>query len=214
MKTDKSKFKLQRPPMKSMKDIAYEAISSSILSGDIPAGFKLVEADLASQLNVSRGPVREALQRLEQEGLVCSFPYRGAVVAEISEHETREVYIPIRRIIERYAYLQARELLSDEDYTALVAIVDKLHDACLRQDAEEAATLDSEFHDTLVNKCVGPTLRAIWRSLSSRVYIQIHSLTRMEPSITHIAEQHYELLRALRTNDLEMLDKLMSEHIS
>jgi DNA-binding GntR family transcriptional regulator len=220
MELNKPKFTLKKRKIKSMKDIAYEAISESILSGNIPAGDRLIEAELSRQLNISRGPIREALLRLMQEGLVYSYPYKGAVVAEISAKETREVYIPIRMIVERYAFHQARHILTDEDYDYLYSLVDELYQACKDGDTDKIAKLDTEFHEAIVEKCASPTLRAIWSSLSSRISLQIFSQTRFANSATSpdnstvdIADEHSELLQCLKSNDMEKLDILLDDHI-
>jgi len=220
MEKSKTEYTLRKQDIKSLKDMAYEAIGESILSGIIPAGAKLVETELSKQLNISRGPIREALLHLEQEGLVCSYPYRGTVVAEISAKETEEVYIPIRMIVERYAFRQAPAILAPEDYLDLASLVQGMFQACRKMDTELIARLDSRFHETVVMKCTGPTLRAIWRSLASRISLQIHSQTRCAnlsaltaESSDAIAHEHEILLQCVRENNLEKLDALLDEHI-
>ena len=82
-----------------------EILRSAIIAGRYEPGERLIEATLSSELGTSRGPVREALRQLENEGLVMSFPYRGAVVLGVSDEEVQEVLIPIRLTLERYSFV-------------------------------------------------------------------------------------------------------------
>ena len=88
------------------QDILF-GLRSGILSGEIPAGTRLLEIPLATELGVSRGPVREALRQLEQEGLVEFFPHRGAVVVGVGESEIETIYA-IRALLEERAFAKAR----------------------------------------------------------------------------------------------------------
>lgn len=213
MEYRKARYALEKPVVKSMKQAAYEAIGGLILSGGVQAGERLVETELSKQLNISRGPIREALMRLEQEGLVCSSPYRGTTVAEISPKETREVYIPIRKIVERYACRQAHAMLSSEDYARLGALVESLRAACAARDAQAVAELDAQFHGIVVDRCAGPTLRAIWRSLFARISLQIYAQTKLADITAAIADEHSGLLECMRTGDMARLHALLDEHI-
>ena len=82
-----------------------EILRSAIIMGSYEPGERLIEATLSTELGTSRGPVREALRQLENEGLVMSFPYRGAVVLGVSDEEVQEVLIPIRLTLERYSFI-------------------------------------------------------------------------------------------------------------
>src|SRR5688572_10440706 len=96
-----------------------EVLRSWIIAGRYEPGERLIETTLSTELGTSRGPVREALRQLENEGLVMSFPYRGAVVLGVSDEEVQEVLIPIRLNLERYSFARALELLTDDDFAEL-----------------------------------------------------------------------------------------------
>ena len=115
-------FKFQKTPQLSRKDFAYESIKQAIITGNLAPGDRLREADIAAQMGISRGPVREAFNRLAQEGLIHSHPYRETVVAEMNPEQTEEIYVPIRRTLETYAAQHAHEKLTDQDYTRLEEI--------------------------------------------------------------------------------------------
>ena len=96
-----------------------EILRSSIITGAYEPGERLIESTLSKELGTSRGPVREALRQLENEGLVISFPYRGAVVLGVSDEEIQEVLIPIRLTLERHSFAHALDELTDADFAEL-----------------------------------------------------------------------------------------------
>src|SRR5687768_1927778 len=100
-------------------------LRTGILSGDIRPGTRLLEVPLANELGVSRGPIREALRQLEQEGLVEFFPHRGAVVVGVAEAEVETIY-GIRALLEGRAFARACRVVTDEDIDALAATVAKM----------------------------------------------------------------------------------------
>src|SRR5215216_6176661 len=96
-----------------------EALRTAIISGRYEPGDRLIESALSAELGTSRGPVREALRQLENEGLVMSFPYRGAVVLGVSDEEVQEVLIPIRLTLERYSFMHALGRITEEEFAEL-----------------------------------------------------------------------------------------------
>src|SRR4051794_38330620 len=96
-----------------------ESLREAILVGRYADGDRLIEDRIARELKTSRGPVREALRQLEHEGLVVSFPYRGAVVLGVSEEEVHEVLIPIRLTLERFSFTKAHERMEEADFAEL-----------------------------------------------------------------------------------------------
>lgn len=209
---ENNNLKLPRQEAKSLKDLAYDAISDGILSGEIPVGTRLKEPELSAQLGISRGPIREALNSLTQDGFIISIPHKGAVVAEVSVRETEEVYIPIRRIVEHYAFLNAHHVLKADDYTYLEEIIQNLADAYRSQNMELVAKLDFEFHRYVVSKCTSPALNSIWHSLSARITRRIYSQTRVAHLAVNIVEQHRNLLHIVKKGDKKQLKLLLEDH--
>lgn len=212
MRENTNNLKLSRQEAKSLKDLAYDAISDGILSGDIPVGTRLKEPELSEQLGISRGPIREALNLLMQDGFIVSIPHKGAVVVEVSARETEEVYIPIRRIVEHYAFHKAHHLLNANDYAYLEEIIQELAKAYRDQNMESVAKLDFEFHRYVVSKCTSPALNSIWHSLSARITRRIYSQTRVAHLAVNIVEQHKELLQIVKRGDEEQLKLLLQGH--
>ena len=103
-------------------------LRTGILTGDIAPGTRLLEVPLANELGVSRGPIREALRQLEQEGLVEFFPHRGAVVVGVAEAEVETIY-GIRALLEGRAFARACRVVTDDDIDALAETVARMIEA-------------------------------------------------------------------------------------
>ena len=117
-------------------------LRSGILNGEIPPGTRLLEIPLATELGVSRGPVREALRQLEQEGLVEFFPHRGAIVVGVAESEIETIYA-IRALLEERAFAKACRVVDDAELDALAETVEQMIEA---SEAGDVAAVDRARH--------------------------------------------------------------------
>lgn len=209
-------YQLKRGRIKSLKDIAYESIKEAILSGQLKPGEQLTESEISRQLDISRGPIREAFHQLAMEGLVYSEPYRRTVVAEFSQDEANQVYFPIRQQIERYACIQASTLFSEKDYMFLEECIAEMEVDCREQNIESISRKDADFHRYIVSRCTSGTLSSIWESLAAHFYGKIFFHNRLKwdrPEFSYIPEEHRELLAAIQANDAVLIDSLIHAHI-
>jgi DNA-binding GntR family transcriptional regulator len=184
----------------------------AIATGELEPGERLVERDISARSGVSRGPVREAIMILEQEGLVVSHPYRGAQVAPVSADEVREVLVPIRQTIERFAFRNAAAL--PDLLGRLEGIVRDMESAARRGDADRLADLDVDFHEAVIRAAGHPQTLQIWRTIQPRVRAYFVRDAPAHPSPDEIPRQHRELLEALRTGDPATVDRAVTEHIA
>ena len=122
------------PPaaVRSLRHWIADTLREAIITGRLEPGDRLRELDLSQQMKVSRGPVREALRQLEQEGLIVSFPHRGTEVVGVSAEEVRHVLIPIRLTLERFAFRHALPILAEDDFVILERLVHEMREAGLR----------------------------------------------------------------------------------
>jgi DNA-binding GntR family transcriptional regulator len=127
-------------------------LREAIVSGQLAPNERLIEDDLAKEFGVSRGPVREALQRLEQEGLVESFPHRGTAVMDVSLDEIAKVLIPIRLILEEHAFLAVQGRLRESDVATLTACIKDMRSA----DVPRSVEADIQFHRTVLERANKP----------------------------------------------------------
>lgn len=190
-----------------------EALRAAILSGRFEPGDRLIEERISQELDTSRGPVREALRQLEHEGLVQSFPYRGAVVLGVSEEEVHEVLIPIRLTLERFSFAKALERMSDADFADLGRLVWVMEQAASAGDLHKVVEADLSFHEVVIGHAGQPHAVQIWRSIAPRVraYFLRHGKFR---DLEVIVDEHRELLTTLQTRDLDAVIPLLEEHIA
>src|SRR5688572_4522815 len=147
------------------------ALRAAILNGEIAAGTRLLEADVAARMGVSRAPVREALRQLEQEGLVESFAHRGAVVTGLPEDEVDAIY-ELRALIESKAIERVCRTATPEQIATLDALVEEMQRARSRADTAEVAELDLRFHGRLIDLSGFSLLRHSWSSLDGLVRVK------------------------------------------
>ncbi len=207
----------------SLRQRALATMRDAIIGGRFRPGDRLVEEDLCAQLGVSRGPVREALRQLEQEGLVVSFPYRATEVIGVSLEEVREVLIPIRLTLERFAFRHALPRLTAGDLAELEGLVVAMDAAAETGDqASPAARSDAlsviveadvRFHELLLQRAAQPHSLQIWRAISPRVRAHFYRSGPRHASLAEIADEHRELLAAIRTGDIERTLAVLEPHI-
>ncbi len=190
-----------------------ETLREAIVSGRFQPGDRLVEEDICHQLGVSRGPVREALRQLEQEGLVVSFPYRATEVIGVSHEEVREVLIPIRLTLERFAFRHALPLLTTEDFAALEGLVATMAQAARAGALERIVEADVRFHELVLERSGQLHCLQIWRTISPRVRAYFYRVSPRHTSLEEIADEHRELLDALLTRDPDRVLATLAPHI-
>ncbi|MGB4137226.1 MAG: GntR family transcriptional regulator [Microbacterium sp.] len=196
----------------SLRDRVASTIRESILDGSLPPGAKLTEPELARQLETSRGPIREALRDLEQEGLVKSQAHRSVRVVEITREEVLEVLLPIRLVIEEYGFRRAVSTFSDEDLGALGKILDDMKDAAAAGDAEAVGYLDIEFHRYVIESAGQEQCAQIWRSLQPRIRAHFRKEQKTQP-LDSVVDEHAQLLEALESRDADLLMNRVNDHV-
>jgi DNA-binding GntR family transcriptional regulator len=190
-----------------------EALREAIVGGRLEPGERLIEERLSKMLATSRGPVREALRQLEHEGLVMSFPYRGAVVLGVSEEEVREVLIPIRLTLERFSFVKAMQLLTDDDFAELGKQVWVMEEAARQNDLPRQVEADLHFHDIVLSHAGQPHAVQLWRSITPRIRAYFLRYGKFR-DLDVIVEEHRELLAALQSRDPEVLLPVLDVHIT
>lgn len=189
-----------------------EILRTAIISGRFEPGDRLIESALSAQLGTSRGPVREALRQLENEGLVMSFPYRGAVVVGVSDEEVHEVLIPIRLTLERYSFAQALEKLTEDDFAELGKQIWLLEQAGKANDLLKLAEADLGFHEIVITASGQLHTVQIWRTIWPRIRAYFYRYESFR-SFEQTVEEHRVLLAALQTRDPTIVLAQLERHI-
>ena len=190
-----------------------EALRSSIIAGRYEPGERLIETALSTELGTSRGPVREALRLLENEGLVMSFPYRGAVVLGVSDEEVQEVLIPIRLTLERYSFARALERLTDDDFAELGKQIWLMEEAGKANDLIKLVEADVCFHEIVITASGQLHTMQIWRTIGPRIRGYFYRYERSR-SFQETVEEHRILLAALQTREPALALAQLERHIA
>jgi DNA-binding GntR family transcriptional regulator len=182
-----------------------------ITKGSLAPGAQLVEMDIAGALGVSRGPVREAIQRLTQEGLLVSIRNRGVFVAEFGESDIRDIY-EARTAVEKAA---AGLLVSGDHHEAGLDLLVKVQDmeaARLESDSEAMSEADVAFHEKLVAMASSPRLSRMHGTLLTETRMCLNRLEgRYLDESVRVAE-HRHIAEALRDGSRELVMKLLDAH--
>ncbi|MDH6283916.1 DNA-binding GntR family transcriptional regulator [Rhodococcus sp. LBL1] len=201
-------------PPESRREWLLKSLRKAITSGQLSPGDRLVERDISAQTGVSRGPVREAIMLLEQEGLVVSHSFKGAAVVGVSREEAENVLIPIRLVLEEFAFRHASTKLSDADFAHLESLIEEMRAAAAEGDRQLLADADTRFHEAVIVQCGWLHCVQVWRSISPRVRMYFAQDAVEHASLDAVPAQHEELLLALRTRDPDKSAQAAREHIA
>jgi DNA-binding GntR family transcriptional regulator len=190
-----------------------EILRSAIIMGTYEPGDRLIEATLSTELGTSRGPVREALRQLENEGLVMSYPYRGAVVLGVSDEEVQEVLIPIRLTLERYSFTHALDRMTDEDFAELGKQVWLMDQAAQADDLARHVEADLRFHEIVIAASGQTHTVQIWRTIWPRIRAYFYRYGRGQ-DLERMVEEHRDLLAALQSRDRKLMLAQLERHIA
>ncbi len=190
----------------------YEELKRIILESRVPLGGKLNEGELAAALGVSRTPVREAINRLEKEGLVQIFPQRGAFVVGFSEKDVFELFL-IRENLEGLAARLAAERINEEDLVKLESCIHGFKEPFTEKDVQRYAKEDFKFHQMVVALSDAQRLIKLIATLHDQIRIfrltTVGLSTRMKTSLN----EHRLLIEAFRRKDAEKAEQGMRRHI-
>jgi DNA-binding GntR family transcriptional regulator len=212
--TETSSLALKPRQRRVLMDDVTDAIREAILSGKLTAGTRLIEDDLAAQLNVSRGPIRQAIFRLQQEGLVVHETHRGASVATVASDDIAEIY-SLRTALERLAVEQACRKATTADLEPLEAIL-VLFRSIPRTDItrKRVAELDMEFHDALFRAARHQRLYRTWQTLRSQVMVFLLLRDALpDDYLDSWHRDHKGLLDLIRARDVGAAVTASEQHI-
>ena len=200
---------------KPLRDVVFETLRDAIITQVLKPGERLMEIQLADEMGVSRTPVREAIRKLELEGLVVMVPRKGAYVAGVSMKDIHEVY-EVRAALEMLAVSLAAERITDEELDALERQV--LRESEAEANADEHSLdniiyIDSSFHDIIYQAAHNQRLVQFVNILQEQLQrFRAASLSRPGRSKTAL-EEHKQIVEALAERNGELAAKLAKEHI-
>ncbi len=196
-----------------VREMAYEFLKSSVLSGHLNPGERLTEEYLAKKLGVSRTPVREALHKLESEGLIKPLETRGFIVSRDSKDEAEELF-ELRAILEGYALRIICGRISEEDLKQLGKLIAGAEDALRRKRMEEVFKWNTKFHDTLHGIVVDKKrLHRLLVNIRKYVLRYRRDTLQYPDGGKRAVDGHRKILLALRLKDPDLCERMMREHI-
>ncbi|RJQ51422.1 MAG: GntR family transcriptional regulator [Desulfobacteraceae bacterium] len=196
-----------------VRERTYEYLKERLLSGRLEPGERLTEENLAARIGVSRTPVREALHKLEQEGLVKPLETRGFIVTPSSREEIEELFA-IRSILEGFALRCAVEKITETDFERLEDFIQKAEEALKQRNFEKIYRYNTKFHDTLHGMVSDmPRLHSMMADMRKYVLRHRKDTLHSEDSARRAIEGHRKIMLALRLKEPELCERIMRKHI-
>lgn len=195
-----------------LRDVVFNTLRKAILQGELKPGERLMEIQLANKLGVSRTPIREAIRKLELEGLVLMIPRRGAEVAEITEKSLRDV-LEVRKSLEELCVELACERITPEEIVKLKEAARDFEAILGQGSVTEVAEADVKFHDIIYLATDNQRLIQLLYNLREQMYrYRVEYLKRKEVHETLLAEHEY-IIRCIENHDKDNAKKAMGTHI-
>ena len=197
----------------SLSELATESIRNLIASGELDGGQRLVETQLAERLSVSRGPIRDALRQLRQEGLVREIPRRGSYVVSLSPADIRDL-LDLRAGLEARAARLVIERCSKSDLMPLQDAVATMASASAEGDPASARAADLAFHETVLELSGSPRLHSVFvrHETELRILLRLEQ-GRLTDYDGDVSADHAGLLSALRRGDPIEAENAFREHV-
>jgi DNA-binding GntR family transcriptional regulator len=197
---------------RALPDFVADSLRRAILEGVFTPGERLVERQIAEQFQISKTPVREALQELKRRGLVTSRTHRGTEVRVVDAQMVRDIY-QVRMALEPEAIRYAVPEHDETTWAALRALLARAADAGQRGDLVELIFVNRELHTLLLEPCPNQMLKDMIEELSDQVALIAVSGWRTRPSWAAEGEQHTRIVEAVERGDADGAAALLRAHI-
>ena len=195
-----------------LRDVVFNTLRQAILKGELAPGERLMEIQLAQKLGVSRTPIREAIRKLELEGLVLMIPRRGAEVARISEKSLKDV-LEVRRSLEELAIELACQRMTEEDMQALEEAQKAFKAAIDQGDAMKIAETDEAYHDVIYHSTRNKRLVQILNNLREQMYRYRFEYIKDFSQHERLVEEHKVIYESIVKKDKETASNMAKVHI-
>ena len=195
-----------------LRDVVFNTLRNAILTGELSPGERLMEIKLADQLGVSRTPIREAIRKLELEGLVVNTPRKGAEVANISAEDLRDV-LEVRRSLEVLAIRLACDKMTEETLELLHENIDAFKHSIDAKATSDIASVDVSFHDIIYKSTGNNRLIQILNNISEQMYRYRFEYIKNKEAWNRLVEEHMNIYEAIKNRDKELAVKSILLHI-
>jgi DNA-binding GntR family transcriptional regulator len=195
-----------------LRDVVFNTLRQEILTGKLKPGERLMEIHLANKLGVSRTPIREAIRKLELEGLVIMIPRRGAEVAQITFKSLEDV-MEVRRALDVLAIELACDRMSKDDQDRLYDACEKFNIAVGTGDTRRIAEADVAFHDIIVLSTGNARLIQLVNNLSEQMYRYRFEYLKDRATHDTLKQEHLEMYQSILSKDKETAARTVRKHI-
>ncbi|WP_158808891.1 GntR family transcriptional regulator [Beijerinckia sp. L45] len=200
-------------PRTSLHDALTPGLRELIRDGNLKPGDKISEPRLCEHFGVSRTPLREALKVLAAEGLIELLPRRGAVVAQISAEDIRELF-PIMAALEGLAGELACERITDADIDHMRALHAQMMDAYQLGNEDAYLKLNRQIHEAIFTIARNDTLAAMYQQILARMHSHRFIVRKSETNWKNAVEDHERIMEALAARDKHRLPQLLRTHVT
>ena len=195
-----------------LREIVYEELKREILVGEIAPGIRMMEIELADEMGVSRTPVREAIRKLEKEGLVTIEPRKGAYASDVSIKDMVDV-LEVREDLEAMAAAMAAQKVNEDEKQALIEASLEYKEAVESERTEDIIRCDEKFHQLIVNCSGNKTLVQLFSQVQELAlrfrYLYYDDFSRYE----RMPMEHREIEEAILSGDYEKARAAAGEHV-
>lgn len=195
-----------------LRDVVFKTLRKEILTGDLAPGERLMEIGLAERLGVSRTPIREAIRKLELEGLVVMLPRRGAHVADITAQNLRDV-LEVRRALECLAIELACDRITDEEKEVLYERMQDFERAAKTKEAAKVASADVAYHDWIVMCSKNTRLVQLVHNLGEQMYRYRFEYLKDEEKHEQIIMEHRTMYESIVKMNKTLASSIVKTHI-
>lgn len=195
-----------------LRDVVFNTLRQAILTGELKPGERLMEIHLANRLGVSRTPIREAIRKLELEGLVTMIPRRGAEVAQITEKSMNDV-LEVRRAMDALCVELACDRITPEELEQLKEACDAFEAAVKTRDVKKIAQADVALHDIILRATGNQRLIQLVNNLSEQMYRYRFEYIKDSSQHERLVEEHRVIYQSIVQKDKETASQAAKTHI-
>ncbi|MGN0354154.1 MAG: GntR family transcriptional regulator [Muricoprocola sp.] len=196
-----------------LRDVVFHTLRNAILKGELKPGERLMEIQLSQKLGVSRTPVREALRKLELEGLVLMMPRKGAVVADITIQDLEDV-LEVRTALEELAVQKACDTITEEQLKELKRAANEFKRCAENEDILACAEADMQFHEVIYGATNNKRLQQMLTNLREQMYRYRMEYLKDKGMYSALIEEHDMIRKAIKRRDKVKAGMLMRTHIT
>ena len=207
-----NKLKVNMNEYLPLRDVVFNTLRQAILKGELKPGERLMEIALAERLGVSRTPIREAMRKLEQEGLVVMIPRRGAQVANITEKDLNDV-LEVRIALENVAIEKACARMTEEEMRRLWLAAKEFEHTIAEGNLVKLAEADVAFHEVIYQASDNKRLIQVLNNMREQTYRYRYEYVKGNSTYNQLIDEHAKIIAGFEKKDSEYVKAIMHTHL-